>query len=532
MLNIKKIFAISVIKYSLYNSLKDISFGANIVNFNAPYANKGLGFCHKGVEYIHHSTLPFHETVFHRFTNTQKLILFFLLLIFSVFFISNFAVFFLFLTTILSLIYFIDIFFNLSIIRNGIITQPEIRVSIDELKELKDSNLPIYTILCPLYKEAKVIPQFIKAIQNMDYPKDKLQVIIILEDNDSETINAAKNVDLLSNFKVVIMPDTLPKTKPKALNYGIKFATGKYVVVYDAEDVPELNQLKKVVIAFSKTNEKTICIQAKLNFYNQEQNILTRLFTGEYALLFGLLLPGLQSVNAPIPLGGTSNHFVTEALKSLNKWDSFNVTEDCDLGIRLFKKGFLTAIVDSTTYEEANSQIRNWINQRIRWQKGYMLSYFVHLRRPSEFFKNNYKIHFFTFHMILGAKIFTVLINPIMWFIMITYFFFKYVFNINLEGLYLEQISIITILNLILGYAFYFTYYIVALIKINKKSIIPYIILLPIYWIMMSLTAYIAIYEAYKRPHVWSKTEHGLHLNNKQNKQNKAKFIGSANLAS
>lgn len=496
-------------------------FGAYIKDFNNTYKNKGIGFVHNEIEYIHHSTLPFNETVFHRLTHTQKTYFIFFGLLILILLILNASYLLIFLTTLMSILYLIDILFNFVVVGKGIIRKPEISITDDELKSLNDKDLPKYTILCPLYKEANVINQFVNAISNLDYPKEKMQVIIILEDNDKETINAVKNTKLPLNFEVVIMPDSLPKTKPKALNFGIKFAIGDLVVIYDAEDIPDPLQLKKAVIAFQKSNEKTICIQAKLNFYNSEQNILTRLFTAEYALLYGLTLPGLQSINAPIPLGGTSNHFKINFLKQLNNWDSFNVTEDCDLGIRLFKKGYLTAIVDSETMEEANSQIKNWINQRVRWQKGYMLSYLVHLRRPSEFFKNNYKIHFLTFQLILGGKLFMILINPIMWMILLINFVFLNVFNIKLDNVYLSEIAIISKFTLIFGYSMIMIFYISALIKIKKKKLIPFMIFVPIYWIMMSFSAYLALYEAYRRPHAWSKTVHGLHLNYKVSEDEK-----------
>src|SRR5581483_11735953 len=160
--------------------------------------------------------------------------------------------------------------------------------------------------------------------------------------------------NLPNYFKIIVVPDSSPKTKPKACNYGLQFATGEYSVIYDAEDVPDPLQLKKAIVAFAKSAKNVICIQAKLNFYNPHQNILTRVFTAEYSLWFDLVLTGLQSIEAPIPLGGTSNHFKTQILKKIKGWDAFNVTEDCDLGLRLFKNGFSTAIMDSTTLEEAN----------------------------------------------------------------------------------------------------------------------------------------------------------------------------------
>jgi len=262
----------------------------------------------------------------------------------------------------------------------------EIVISKKEIDSLDDNKLPIYTIFCPLYEERQVIPEFVKSISKLNWPKNRLDVKLLLEEDDKKTIAEVKKMQLPDFFKVIIVSDGQPKTKPKACNYGLNHAKGEYAVIYDAEDSPASDQLKKAFIAFQKLkNKKIVCVQSKLNFYNSHQNILTRLFTMEYSLWFDLILPGLQSIKAPIPLGGTSNHFETKNLRLLQGWDPFNVTEDCDLGMRIAKKGYYTAIIDSTTMEEANSQVGNWFRQRSRWIKGYMQTYLVHMRHPGEF---------------------------------------------------------------------------------------------------------------------------------------------------
>src|SRR5258708_5513213 len=187
--------------------------------------------------------------------------------------------------------------------------------------------------------------------------------MLLLEEDDTETIETVKTMLLPSYVRTVIVPQSMPKTKPKACNYGLSFAKGKYLVIFDAEDMPDPLQLKKAYLGFQKVPSNVKCLQAKLSYYNSRQNLLTRFFTAEYALWFDLTLPGLQSLNSALPLGGTSNHFETVVLKKLKGWDPFNVTEDADLGVRLFQEGYRTAIIDSTTYEEATSSPKNWIRQ-------------------------------------------------------------------------------------------------------------------------------------------------------------------------
>ena len=207
---------------------------------------------------------------------------------------------------------------------------------------------PRYTILCPLYHETEVVPQFVQAMQALDYPTDKLQILCLMEESDVETRTAIEAMGLPRHFSIVTVPAGRPRTKPRACNFGLLQATGEYIVIYDAEDIPEPLQLKKAILTFAHNGPDLACVQAKLNYYNSEQNLLTRLFTAEYSLWFDLVLPGMQAMKLPLPLGGTSNHFRAEMLRRVGAWDPFNVTEDCDLGLRLAYYDMKTAILNST----------------------------------------------------------------------------------------------------------------------------------------------------------------------------------------
>jgi cellulose synthase/poly-beta-1,6-N-acetylglucosamine synthase-like glycosyltransferase len=204
---------------------------------------------------------------------------------------------------------------------------------------LKDPDeLPIYTILIPIYKEDKVLKKLVKSIEKIDYPKALLDAKLLVEEDDDKTLEALKKITLPEFLEVTIVPVSYPRTKPKACNYGLNLAKGKYVVVYDAEDRPHPQQLKKAIAKFNISPPEVICIQARLNFYNKKENSLTKLFALEYSLLFDYILVGLKRLNMPIPLGGTSNHFIKEKLEEIGGWDAFNVTEDADVGIRFTMK--------------------------------------------------------------------------------------------------------------------------------------------------------------------------------------------------
>ena len=194
------------------------------------------------------------------------------------------------------------------------------------LHALRYADWPPYTILCPLYKEAQVVPQFVRAMSELSYPKDKLQILLLTEQDDRETRDAIRGLNLPPHFQIVTVPEGKPRTKPRACNFGLLQATGQFVVIYDAEDIPEPLQLKKAVLTFANHGSNLACVQAKLNYYNPEQNILTRWFTAEYSLWFDLILPGLQRAGLSLPLGGTSNHFQVQTLRALGAWDAYNVT--------------------------------------------------------------------------------------------------------------------------------------------------------------------------------------------------------------
>lgn len=477
----------------------------------APINKKG-SFFYNGHEYATYNRLKALESAILGLTVTQKL---FLLALAGEFLVLAFldwrraiAV----IMAIFSFFYFSDIIFQLFLVFKSFTKSPEIRIKKKELEKINDSRLPIYSMLCPLYKEWQVVPQFISAISQIDYPKGKLQVIFLLEEDDVETIQKIEEYNLPSYFEIAIIPHSYPKTKPKACNFGLKKVRGKYCVIYDAEDVPEKDQLKKAVLAFKKVGGKVACIQAKLNFYNPNQNILTKLFTLEYSLWFDLVLPGLQSIDSPVPLGGTSNHFKTKDLKKLEGWDPFNVTEDCDLGIRLSKKNRSTAIIDSTTYEEANSKPLNWFWQRTRWTKGYIQTYLVHTRTVNEYTARGDWLSLFAFHQMIGGKVLAMLANPIMWATTATYFILRPAVGSFIESFFPALILYISVISLVFGNFLYFYSYMIASARKGYFGLVKYSFLIPLYWFVMSLAAWVALYKLIREPFYWSKTEHGLHL--------------------
>ncbi len=307
------------------------------------------------------------------------------------------------------------------IFSRGLASRPVI-VTDDEARAIPDEMLPPYTILVPAYDEPEVVADLIGAMAALEYPRNKLQVLLLLEADDDVTIAAARDCAESDMITTVLVPPAEPRTKPKACNYGLHFATGEIITIYDAEDLPEPLQLRRVVAAFARLPDNVACIQAKLAYHNGHQNILTAWFTAEYGLWFGYLLPGLMRTNSPIPLGGTSNHLLHPVLDKIGAWDPHNVTEDADLGLRIAATGYQTAVLDSVTLEEANSDPINWIRQRSRWYKGYLQTWLVHMRKPRELLATLGWRSFIRFNLVLAGTPIIAVLNLLFWLITVLWF--------------------------------------------------------------------------------------------------------------
>lgn len=477
----------------------------------------GSGFHFRGESYVLHTDLEPEKLAVYRATPFQLLVMTVIVALAALGFLWHWHTALVVVVTVVTMLYFTDLLFSFYLIYRSFFKQVEVKVKRSELAMIRE--WPSYTVFCPLYKEWEVLPQFVRAMSRLDYPKDKLEVMLLLEQDDKETLAHVADMDLPSYFQVVVVPHSAPKTKPKACNYGLNLATGEYAVIYDAEDIPEREQLKKAVMAFERLDDRIFCLQAKLNFYNIRQNLLTRLFTLEYSLWFDLVLTGLQGAGAPIPLGGTSNHFRTSDLRRIKGWDPFNVTEDADLGMRIAKRGYRTAVLDSTTMEEANSQLGNWLKQRSRWVKGYFQTYLVHMRRVSDWGRSPSPLDVVTFQLVVGGKVLSMLLNPLLWLLTIVYFVFRPAVGSFVESLYVAPVFYAGLFSLVIGNFLYMYYYMMGAARRGQWEILLDALLVPLYWLAMSVAAYYALWELFVRPYYWHKTKHGLHLSSAEHRE-------------
>ncbi|MEO1748705.1 MAG: glycosyltransferase family 2 protein, partial [Pseudomonadota bacterium] len=247
-------------------------------------------------------------------------------------------------------------------------------------------ELPVYTVLVALRDEAKIAHRLIANLRALKWPRSKLQIILTCEADDLETIGVIQGLDLEPCFELVIVPVREPRTKPKAMTYALNFVHGQLLTIYDAEDQPHPLQLVEAYQRFSHGDPSIACLQAPLVTTNPNQSTISALFHLEYAGLFRALMPWIDRIGAPLLLGGTSNHFKTDAVRAIGAWDPYNVTEDADIGLRLWRHGYRTGMITRPTLEPAPHVGKIWLRQRTRWFKGWLQTTFVHTRQPLKLF--------------------------------------------------------------------------------------------------------------------------------------------------
>jgi cellulose synthase/poly-beta-1,6-N-acetylglucosamine synthase-like glycosyltransferase len=374
-------------------------------------------------------------------------------------------------------------------------------------RALPDHELPVYTVLVPAYREPEVVSAVVASMAALEYPADRLEVLLLLEEDDTETIAAARVACAGTAVQVVLVPPGEPRTKPKACNYGLMMSTGEFVTIFDAEDHPEPLQLRRAVVAFGQSGPDVACLQGRLSYHNADQNLITRWFTTEYDTWFRWLLPGLVGTGAPIPLGGTSNHIRRDLLLAVGGWDPYNVTEDADLGLRLARCGFGVAVLGSTTLEEANSDFVNWVKQRSRWYKGYFQTVLVHTRAPRRLLNELGLRQTIGFLLFVGGTPLLAMLNPVFWGLTLLWWLDRPAF---VAALFPPILYYIGMTCWILG-GLGLVYSGVASARASGK---PQLVLsglaVPLYWGMMSLAALKAFVQLVFQPSYWEKTTHGL----------------------
>ena len=370
-------------------------------------------------------------------------------------------------------------------------------------RPLTPAELPLYSVLVPLYREDHVIAQLIAALEALDYPPEKLEILLLVEDDDQITRTALERVRLLPFIRIVLCPNGIPRTKPRALNIGLRECRGELIAVYDAEDRPEPDQLLKAAALFRISASNVACLQAELTIENGAKNFWTRGFALEYAALFQIVVPGLCRHALPVALGGTSNHFLRSVLLDLNGWDAWNVTEDADLGLRLAWYGYVISHLPSQTWEEAPDNFTIWRKQRMRWIKGWMQTSLVHLPdlvRRSHQLNASQKIAML--HHLIGTPI-SVLLTPF-FSIALLIGCYQGTFTLVHQG-FIAFGSALALASLAMMIALYKT----AMPELERRDRLRALIAMPIYLFLVCCCAWLALIELVHAPFQWNKTPHG-----------------------
>jgi glycosyltransferase XagB len=373
-------------------------------------------------------------------------------------------------------------------------------------------NLPVYTVLCPIYREATIVSELLWHLETLDYPRAKLDVKLLVEEDDTETRQRLAEIAVPSFCEILVVPGVGPRTKPKACNYGLQFARGEYVVIFDAEDRPEPDQLKKALAIYRRGRSQELqplgCVQAQLAFHNARQNWLTGWFALEYLSFFRFFLPGLVSLGLPVPLGGTSNHFPIEVLRSVGSWDAFNVTEDADLGVRLHRAGYRTVVVDSVTWEEANSDFVNWVKQRSRWGKGYFVTWTVNMRHPARTRRELGWRGWMSLQLTLAGTYVTAVLNLLLWGLMVGWILLGQ--PTAIAALFPPGIYYLALLELLLGNFFFLYVTLWCAAESESFGLTRLVLTYPAYWVMISIAMVKAGFQLLTDHVYWEKTTHGL----------------------
>ena len=379
-----------------------------------------------------------------------------------------------------------------------------------KLRRLPDRQLPVYTVIAALYREAKSVASLMQAIDALDYPREKLQVILALEPNDLATRAAIARLGPMPHVQILIAPSTGPQTKPKALNCALPFARGSFTAVFDAEDRPDPGQLRAALDAFRSHDADVACAQASLCIDNNNKDSwLSRTFAAEYAGQFDVFLPGLAAMRMPLPLGGSSNHFRTAVLREVGGWDAWNVTEDADLGFRLARFGYRSVTFDSTTDEEAPIRFKAWLGQRSRWMKGWMKTWGVHMREPRRLWREARPRGFLALNIIVGGNVLTALAYPILVIELATYLLTNA--SGSTSGLFFTgSLAPLHIATIAAGFA---STVLIGLMGLARRGRLRsgWVLALTIfYWGGLSIAAWRALWQLWRDPYRWEKTEHGL----------------------
>lgn len=390
------------------------------------------------------------------------------------------------------------------LIRFTALVNPGRRFSI---RSTDEKTLPIYTVMVALYKEAAVAEQLVTSLKRLNWPASRLDIKLVCEADDLATIEALRRQDLGPQFEIVSVPAAAPRTKPKALNYALSSARGDLVAVYDAEDRPHPDQLIEAYATFAESPDDVVCLQAPLIIANGRDSWISAIFALEYSALFRMLLPMLARLRLPMPLGGTSNHFKTAVLKRTGGWDPYNVTEDADLGMRLYRSGYRCGVLSCYTLEDAPSTRKTWLHQRTRWFKGWLQTWLVLMRDPRRLSSEMGLAGFAVFQLLVAGMLLSALAHPWLFVFLATAVFDIFEAN-STRSLAQSVLFAVDLCNVFTSYILFVFLGRARMTAWERRALGRRWVGMPLYWLMLSVAAWRAVLQLRTNPFFWDKTPH------------------------
>lgn len=367
-------------------------------------------------------------------------------------------------------------------------------------------DLPMISIILPVYKEKEIIPQLCRRMAEMRYPIDKLDFIFIFESGDDETIQAFLDHEKPAHFKGLVSPDVKPKTKPKALNVALRETKGEFLVIFDAETLPEPDQFMKAMSAF-RSDPTLDYIHSRIDVYNPGVNWITKSYAAEFSFFYNFFLPGLATVRSPTPISGHSVYFRREQLIKVGGWDAYNLAEDCDIGIRMFRNGYKSAsVIDSYSWEQSTSSIGDWLKQRTRWMQGFVQTSMVNLRFPALLWKDLGGLrNFLMFMFHVPGGVFLNGLNLVQWCILVFWYFTR---DPNVQSIFSGVLLYISFSSFIVANSLFTYFNLLGLLYRRYYALVPTALGSMFYWLMLSFATARAILRFFRQESTWDKTNH------------------------
>jgi cellulose synthase/poly-beta-1,6-N-acetylglucosamine synthase-like glycosyltransferase len=362
------------------------------------------------------------------------------------------------------------------------------------------SLMPRYSVLVALYREAEIVPELLQALGRLIWPRSKLEIKLVCEADDRETIAALEAHGLRPWVEIIRVPRSLPRTKPKALAHALQLCSGDYVALYDAEDKPHPLQLVEAWQHFEASDKSLACVQAPLVISNGGRGMIPRMFAFEYSGLFRGILPFLSANSLILPLGGTSNHFRRGALEKMGGWDPYNVTEDADLGLRMCRFGYRTETIRYPTYEIAPENWLDWRNQRTRWFKGWIQTWLVHMRDPRRLAAELGFRSFWVTQILFAGMVMSALVHPLL-LVTIVWLLADLATGGNVSPFQPALIGL-DLANIGLGYTAFFLLGRSTLRGGERRHLWKVALFTPVYWFMQSIAAWRAVWQLRRDPHL------------------------------